>query len=600
MPLISDSIGRVLGKRYRLVSALGAGASAHVFLAEDVTLQRRVAVKVLQPALANDEAFLQAVPGRGPVGGRAEPPPRPAGLRLGRGRPTGPTWSSSTWRGEPARRLRPRVSGSSHAQAARIGVRGRPGPGLRPRPGPRPPRRQAGQPPLRRGGSGAGRRLRRGPGPGRGGVDRAGRGHGRHGPVRLARAGRRACRSTAGPTSTRWRWSSTRRSPARCRSWPTPRSATLMARVGAALPRHPALGPLDDTWPGPPPPTPTPGSTPPALAARLQAVAASLPPPAPLPLRLDSGGSRAAPTPSWPPPATGRHGDRAQLLPARRRRRALAATETTVAAGVFDAEAHQQPAAGPRDAGPSPGARPAPGRPPRPSPAAVVGVGPGWWRWASWRWPWRCGGAPGRPGPGLHPDAPGAGGHRPDGGRRPAGGRADTSCWRPSPPSTRPGCRPAHRPASPLGPQLAQGGEHGDRGALQGPAPGDRALPGRAHLFGGEPEAGCRPPQGLVPPAAGLLVERPDRPGHQLVLRQHAGRHRRPLRGDNLGGHSKGPQPVPVPSVASDTSYAQAQATLQAAGLQATEAQGNNPTVPAGQVISTSPPAGTRWRRARR
>jgi beta-lactam-binding protein with PASTA domain len=59
MPLISDSIGRVLGKRYRLLSALGTGASAHVFLAEDVTLQRHVAVKVLQPGLATDEGFLK-------------------------------------------------------------------------------------------------------------------------------------------------------------------------------------------------------------------------------------------------------------------------------------------------------------------------------------------------------------------------------------------------------------------------------------------------------------------------------------------------------------------------------------------------------------
>ncbi len=59
MPLISDSIGRVLGKRYRLLSALGTGASAHVYLAEDVSLQRHVAVKVLQPGLAADEAFLK-------------------------------------------------------------------------------------------------------------------------------------------------------------------------------------------------------------------------------------------------------------------------------------------------------------------------------------------------------------------------------------------------------------------------------------------------------------------------------------------------------------------------------------------------------------
>lgn len=59
MPQISDSIGRVLGKRYRLLSALGTGASAHVYLAEDVSLQRHVAVKVLQPGLSTDEAFLK-------------------------------------------------------------------------------------------------------------------------------------------------------------------------------------------------------------------------------------------------------------------------------------------------------------------------------------------------------------------------------------------------------------------------------------------------------------------------------------------------------------------------------------------------------------
>jgi eukaryotic-like serine/threonine-protein kinase len=59
MPLITDAIGRVLGGRYRLVSPLGAGASAQVFLAEDVSLQRHVAIKLLQPALANDQGFLK-------------------------------------------------------------------------------------------------------------------------------------------------------------------------------------------------------------------------------------------------------------------------------------------------------------------------------------------------------------------------------------------------------------------------------------------------------------------------------------------------------------------------------------------------------------
>jgi eukaryotic-like serine/threonine-protein kinase len=59
MSIVSEPLGRVLGNRYRLISALGTGASAHVFLAEDTVLQRRVAVKVLQPALAQDEAFLR-------------------------------------------------------------------------------------------------------------------------------------------------------------------------------------------------------------------------------------------------------------------------------------------------------------------------------------------------------------------------------------------------------------------------------------------------------------------------------------------------------------------------------------------------------------
>jgi serine/threonine-protein kinase len=59
MPSITDSIGRVLGDRYRLITPLGTGASAHVYLADDVSLHRRVAIKVLHPALAGDTAFLK-------------------------------------------------------------------------------------------------------------------------------------------------------------------------------------------------------------------------------------------------------------------------------------------------------------------------------------------------------------------------------------------------------------------------------------------------------------------------------------------------------------------------------------------------------------
>jgi len=49
----------VLGGRYRLSAPIGSGASAQVYLADDVTLRRRVAVKVLHPALADDDAFLR-------------------------------------------------------------------------------------------------------------------------------------------------------------------------------------------------------------------------------------------------------------------------------------------------------------------------------------------------------------------------------------------------------------------------------------------------------------------------------------------------------------------------------------------------------------
>jgi beta-lactam-binding protein with PASTA domain/tRNA A-37 threonylcarbamoyl transferase component Bud32 len=56
---MAEHLGRVLGGRYRIVAPIGVGASAQVFLADDVTLRRRVAVKLLHPALADDEGFLR-------------------------------------------------------------------------------------------------------------------------------------------------------------------------------------------------------------------------------------------------------------------------------------------------------------------------------------------------------------------------------------------------------------------------------------------------------------------------------------------------------------------------------------------------------------
>jgi eukaryotic-like serine/threonine-protein kinase len=52
-----DLIGRVLNGRYRLLAPIGAGASARVYLADDVRLRRRVAVKVLHNSLGDDGGF---------------------------------------------------------------------------------------------------------------------------------------------------------------------------------------------------------------------------------------------------------------------------------------------------------------------------------------------------------------------------------------------------------------------------------------------------------------------------------------------------------------------------------------------------------------
>jgi serine/threonine-protein kinase len=55
---------------------------------------------------------------------------------------------------------------------------------------------------------------------------------------------------------------------------------------------------------------------------------------------------------------------------------------------------------------------------------------------------------------------------------------------------------------------------------------------------------------------------------------------------------SLGHAPVPVPNIPSSYTYGQAQAALSAVGLQAGENQGPDATVPAGNVVSTSPASG--------
>jgi serine/threonine-protein kinase len=57
--MLVDFSGRVLDGRYRLLAPIGSGASGRVYVADDVTLKRRVAVKVLHPAFSDDEGFLR-------------------------------------------------------------------------------------------------------------------------------------------------------------------------------------------------------------------------------------------------------------------------------------------------------------------------------------------------------------------------------------------------------------------------------------------------------------------------------------------------------------------------------------------------------------
>jgi serine/threonine-protein kinase len=59
MNVLVDFSGRVLDGRYRLLAPIGSGAAGRVYVADDVTLQRRVAVKVLHPAFADDAGFLR-------------------------------------------------------------------------------------------------------------------------------------------------------------------------------------------------------------------------------------------------------------------------------------------------------------------------------------------------------------------------------------------------------------------------------------------------------------------------------------------------------------------------------------------------------------
>ena len=226
---VADLVGRVLAGRYRLLGAIGSGASGRVYVADDVRLRRRVAVKVLHAALADDSGFLRRFRSEAQLAASLHHPNVMAVYDWGEdGVPfmvlellAGGSLRSML---DAGNRLSP-VAGRARRRPGRRRAR------LRARPRPRPPRHQAREPPLRRARHRARRRLRARPRARRGELDRAGRRGRRHRALRRAGAGLgRAARRSRRPLRAR------------------PRDGRVGHRLGAARRRHAARH--DRTAPG--------------------------------------------------------------------------------------------------------------------------------------------------------------------------------------------------------------------------------------------------------------------------------------------------------------------------------------------------------------
>ena len=188
MSRMTDQIGRVLSGRYRLIAPIGTGASAQVFLADDVRLRRRVAVKVLHAALAEDDAFLRRFRAEAQAAAALNHPNIVAVYDWGDD-DGAPYIVTEYLGGGSLRALLDRGVRLTPSQALMVGLEATRALDYAHRRGFVHRDIKPGQPALRRRRAAAHRRLRPGPRPGRGGVDRAAGRRARHRPLRLARAG---------------------------------------------------------------------------------------------------------------------------------------------------------------------------------------------------------------------------------------------------------------------------------------------------------------------------------------------------------------------------------------------------------------------------
>ncbi|MHB8219518.1 MAG: protein kinase domain-containing protein [Acidimicrobiales bacterium] len=550
MPLISDSIGRVLGKRYRLVSALGTGASAHVFLAQDVSLRRRVAVKVLLPSLSQDPAFLKRFSAEARSVAALNHPHVLQVYDWGED-VDGPYLVLEYLHGGTLRDVLDRGFQLSPAQAARLGAQAAQGLAY----------------------AHARGLVHRDVKPANLLFDEEGR-------VRIADFGVARALAEAAWTEPAGAMVGTARyaSPEQAQGQRVDGRAdvyslalvlyealtgevpfvadttmgTLMARVGAPLPRHPALGPLDDVLARAAAPEPGSRLDAAGLAARLEAIGSALPTPRPLPLR---------------PPETGAGAPDGDL------------TLAPGAAQVFDIDALERAQV-------------------PPEPPASPRVGP-----RRRRWSWVAAGlvvvvvaagvalavrqhvfTPSHPVPKLT-------GQTLARDRRSIGADHFTLVVQPA----------AYSVTTPAGEVLSQD-----------PAPGVTRSQGTTVRV--VPSKG--PPPEPVPSLAGLdcatataklqaahfKVTCPALLAYSTTVKagtvinwSYDGRVDAPSApyGSTVGvAISRGKPPVPVPAVSGDTSFTQAKQALGAVGLGAVQATETSTTVPAGQPIGTSPATG--------